>query len=39
MAVGGALILGGMLFAQGKPRVAAVPRRTALDESSAECRG
>ena len=39
MAVGGALILGGMLFAQGKPRVAAVLRRTALDESSAECHG
>ena len=39
MAVGGALILGGMLFAQGKPRVAAVLGRTALDESSAECRG
>jgi len=39
MAVGGALILGGMLFAQGKPRGAAVLRRTALDESSAECHG
>jgi prepilin-type processing-associated H-X9-DG protein len=39
MAVGGALILGGMLFAQGKPRVVAVLGRTTLDESSAECRG
>jgi prepilin-type processing-associated H-X9-DG protein len=39
MAVGGALILGGMLFAQGKPRVVAVLGRTTLDESSVECRG
>ena len=39
MAGGGVLILGGMLFAQGKPRAAAVPHHAALDKSCAECRG
>lgn len=39
MAVGGALILGGMLFAQRKPRVAAVAPRVALDKTCTESRG
>ena len=36
MAIGGALILGGMLFAQGNPRAATVPRRVALNKTCAE---
>ena len=39
MAVGGALILGGMLMAQGKPRAVAVPHRAALNKTCAECHG
>jgi len=39
MAVGGALILGGMLMAQGKPREVAVPHRAALNKTCAECHG
>ena len=39
MAGGGVLILGGMLFAQGKPRAAVVPHHAALNKSCAECRG
>jgi drug/metabolite transporter (DMT)-like permease len=39
MAIGGALILGGMLFAQHKPRVASVPRHVALDKTCVESRG
>jgi len=39
MAVGGALILGGMLIAQGKPRAITVPHRAALNKTCAECRG
>lgn len=37
MAAGGALILGGMLFAQGNPRAATVPRNAVLDKTCAEC--
>ena len=39
MAVGGALILGGMLMAQGKPRAVTVPHRAALNKTCAECHG
>jgi drug/metabolite transporter (DMT)-like permease len=37
MVIGGTLILGGMLFAQGKPRAATMQRQTALNKSCAEC--
>jgi drug/metabolite transporter (DMT)-like permease len=36
MAAGGALILGGMLFAQGKPRAAIAPRPAVLNKTCAE---
>lgn len=36
MAAGGALILGGMLYAQGKPRAARVPRPRALNRRCAD---
>ena len=39
MAVGGTLILGGMLFAQGKMRLITVPRDAALNKTCAEGRG
>jgi drug/metabolite transporter (DMT)-like permease len=39
MAVGGALILGGMLFAQHKPRVAIATARVALNKTCTEHRG
>jgi drug/metabolite transporter (DMT)-like permease len=39
MAVGGALILGGMLFAQRKPRAATVAARVALNKTCTESRG
>jgi drug/metabolite transporter (DMT)-like permease len=39
MAVGGALILGGMLFAQRNPRVPTVAPRVALDKTCTESRG
>ncbi|HKV65156.1 MAG TPA: DMT family transporter [Rhodanobacteraceae bacterium] len=37
MAAGGALILGGMLVAQGKSRAVTVARRAAVDKTCAEC--
>ena len=37
MATGGALILGGMLVAQGKSRAVTVARRAAVDKTCAEC--
>jgi drug/metabolite transporter (DMT)-like permease len=39
MTAGGALILGGMLFAQGKARMAIAPRHAVLNKTRAECRG
>ena len=39
MAVGGALILGGMLFAQGRMRAIPVPRRVTLDKTGTRCPG